>query len=236
MIRDQDVLAALARQDIDALIAMIDQGRDANWSDDRGQSLLHFAAMQGHADFCRRLMDKGASARNRNEYGETPAETAAIFGYPEVAALLADAAAQLPAAPLAHDSLAALRAAGVPAARNAFFDAVQAGQLADIVALSRRTGEPITAADLLQPAYRLKGMGGMTALAKICERGELPLLLQADLWMGRMAEVTGIWEQVPAACRKTVDFAAFSARLHQHDLQSKAAQDRRKLKLPGRKP
>ena len=71
---------ALARRDNAALLALLDdQGGDANWCDDRGQTLLHFAALRGDEELCEALIfTKGFDAHARNEDGD---DDVAVAGY-----------------------------------------------------------------------------------------------------------------------------------------------------------
>jgi uncharacterized protein len=77
--------ATRALADIDVLVS---SGAEVNAIGDLGYTPLHQAAMRGHADTVKRLLDLGADPTIRNEFGEDAIQVAEIGDHPEVAQML----------------------------------------------------------------------------------------------------------------------------------------------------
>ena len=61
-----------------------------------GQTCLHFAALWGHTEIARLLIQRGADVLTTNQYGATPLHWCAEYGTNEVGELLLDAGAEVP--------------------------------------------------------------------------------------------------------------------------------------------
>lgn len=174
----------LAKRDNAALLAVLDDnGGDANWCDDRGQTLLHFAALRGDEELCEALIcKKGFSALIRNEDGDTPARIAAIFGYERLSEHLYEiertqqATLKVPVI----KSLADLRLQKPPNPNgkgSMFYHYVCTNQFSCVVEAAVKNGEAFTRDDLLS-----MGQKGESVALRLCQSGQLTALLRADLW------------------------------------------------------
>lgn len=197
----------LARRDNAALLALLDDnGGDADWCDDRGQTLLHFAAQRGDEELCEALVcKKGFSALVRNEDGDTPARVAALFGHERLAEHLAEIerTQQAGQPPATVRSLADVRAQhGKGALGNAFYRYACQQQFSIVVDAALRNDEAFTAADLLA-----MGQKGESVILRLCQSGQLPCLLRAELWRGaeRQEVLCRVRDSLPRFFRAQID-------------------------------
>jgi ankyrin repeat protein len=79
--------------------------------DQAGGFLLHDAALKGHTQVAKILMDKGANPRRTNALGSTPLHDAALAGHRDVANLLLDRGAPIDARDSESDATALYNAA-----------------------------------------------------------------------------------------------------------------------------
>ncbi|MYW13883.1 ankyrin repeat domain-containing protein, partial [Streptomyces sp. SID2563] len=79
--------------DADALAAYVDAGVPANFTNDRGDSLLMLAAYHGHAPAVTALAARGADPGRANDRGQTPLAGAVFKGEEAVIRALLDAGA-----------------------------------------------------------------------------------------------------------------------------------------------
>ncbi len=207
------ITETLARRDNAALLALLaDDGSDGSWCDDRGQTLLHFAAMRGDEALCDALIyKKGFSVQARNEEGDTPARTAAIFGHERLAQQLADIERrQHSATPVEMPpvtTLAELRQRKVPSGLNAFYDYACAGRFDMVVAAALASGEHLTREDLL-----VQGQKGESVALRLCQSGQLAVLLRADLWRTPAAldVLRHVRATLPVVYRQQIDAAGIT--------------------------
>ncbi len=193
------LLHALATGDDKTLLGGIGGkgGIDVHWRDARGFTFLHFAAQNGNAALCDALIhQKGADARLRNSFGETPADIAAVFGHTDLSARLRrEAVAQDAVSPAALpkiESLAALRAQSVKEKRNLFYDYARAGSFDLVIAAARTNKEEILPQDLLS-----EGQAGDSVLFQLATARQLDQLLDPALWQGRGEVLAQIWACAP---------------------------------------
>uniref|UniRef100_A0A1A9VK18 ANK_REP_REGION domain-containing protein n=1 Tax=Glossina austeni TaxID=7395 RepID=A0A1A9VK18_GLOAU len=64
---------------------------DVAAKDDRGKTLLHWAAEKGYTDIVNTLLGKGADVNAKDNYGETPIYLALQYGHVDVAKVLSEA-------------------------------------------------------------------------------------------------------------------------------------------------
>lgn len=83
----------MARNGDITLLDYVDQGVDADLSNEDGNSLLMFAAYHGHADLVTGLVGKGADVDKLNGRGQTPLSGAVFKKYDDVVDALVAAGA-----------------------------------------------------------------------------------------------------------------------------------------------
>jgi ankyrin repeat protein len=225
---DIEIETALKARDVVTLVRLLDKGLDANRTSAGGNSLLHAAARLGDISLVDKLLEKGANPLARNDRDETPWETAAAWGNTgaaqKIAARLPEGA---PAArnnnePIPYASLEEIRQKSAATGQSEFHALARQGRFAQVLVLAGK--ENLTAADLLE-----RGKDGDTVLMTICQQGQLPLLVKAELWVKQPQEFQALWDKVPAHYRKEVDYDAFVGQLRQAKLKSYG---NIKLKLP----
>lgn len=201
------LLHALAQRDNAALLAMLsDDGVDAKWRDDRGQTLLHFAALRGDSELCDALLyAKKADILAQTDNGDTPARLAAIYGHKALAEELSvqerRARAALPAPAIKHfDDLRR--------ERGALYAMACQGQFAAVVAAALRDRARFTAADLLA-----EGQRGESVLLRLCQSGQLDVLLQKDLWHDNLPVLAQCRAALPRVYRRLIDDSGLLPRL-----------------------
>jgi Ankyrin repeats (3 copies) len=214
-----EITKAVAARDATSVLAALDSGVEANaWKDMRGASLLHHAAIWGDEKFAEALITRGARAYAHNENGETPADLAAIWGREALAKTLAekqrDEELTKGHATLGFSSLQDIRAESATSGVNQFHHLAKLGQFPQVITLAQ-LGGGFTAQDLLG-----KGPDGDTALQKICEKGQLGLLLKAPLWMDHPEDFAAVWAAAPSNYRLGLDTEGFTGKLRQAKLQS----------------
>jgi hypothetical protein len=214
-----EITRAVAARDVAGVLAALDSGVEANaWRDPRGASLLHHAAIWGDEKFADALITRGAKAYTHNDNSETPADVATIWGREALAKTLAaqqqDEELTKGHATLAFSSLQEIREENTKSGVNQFHHLAKLGQLPQVITLAQ-LGGGFTAQDLLG-----KGPDGDTALQKICEKGQLGLLLKAPLWMDRPDDFTAVWAAVPSNYKRGHDVEGFAGKLRQAKLQS----------------
>lgn len=211
-----EITQAVAARDAGAILRALDSGVEANaWRDARGASLLHYAAIWGDEKFAQELMSRGAKISTRNENAETPADLAVVWGRAALAKTLQQAEAAAPdASTLGFSSLQDIRAENATSGVNQFHHLAKLGQFPQVITLAA-LGGGFTAQDLLG-----KGPDGDTPLQKICEKGQLGLLLKAPLWQDRPEDFAQVWAAVPTNYKQGVDAEGFAGKLRQAKLQS----------------
>ncbi|MEZ0260611.1 MAG: hypothetical protein ACAH80_06345 [Alphaproteobacteria bacterium] len=224
-----EITKAVAARDAGAVLAALDSGVGADaWKDARGASLLHHAAIWGDEKFAAALLTRGAKAGARNDNAETPADLAAIWGRDALSKTLAvkQQAEELTTgqATLAFSSLQDIRAESATSGVNQFHHLAKLGQFPQVITLAQ-LGGGFTAQDLLG-----KGPDGDTALQKICEKGQLGLLLKAPLWMDRPDDFSAVWAAAPANYKQGLDTEGFAGKLRQAKLQSYGKMPRLQIK------
>lgn len=81
--------------DLAQVISLLERPLDPNACNDRGKSALHVAALSGHADIARCLLQSGAEADKANDDGHTPLQISAFTGHGEVSRCLLEAGADM---------------------------------------------------------------------------------------------------------------------------------------------
>ena len=214
-----EIDSAFRARDVVTLARMLDSGLDANGKNERGDTLLHSAARLGDIGLVEKLIEKGARALAYNADGETPCDTAAIWGNDSAAVIikarLADERLTRGNEPIPYASLQAIRDKAAETGIHPLHDIAQRGQFNQVLALVPADPQGLSAADLLS-----KGFDGDTVLFKICQHGQLPLLAKPELWVKQPQDFQRIWDNVPAHYRKDVDYDSFVSQLRQMKLQS----------------
>ncbi len=199
----------LAKRDNAALLAVLDDnGGDANWCDDRGQTLLHFAALRGDEELCEALIcKKGFSALIRNEDGDTPARIAAIFGHERLAEHLyeIERTQQAALATPVITSLADLRQQKPPNPNgkgNMFYHYACTNQFSCVVDTAVKNAESFTRDDLLA-----LGQKGESVALRLCQSGQLPVLLRPELWRSveQQEVLRAVRDSLPRFFRAQID-------------------------------
>jgi hypothetical protein len=214
-----EVESAIEALDAARLLRMLDEGLDPNWQGPCGNTLLHAAARIGDALLVERLLEKGARAFVHNEEAETPRDVAASWGHDALARRigerLEDEKLTRGPAAIPCQSLQQIREKSLESGISHFHYLAQRGQFAQVVTLAANDPQGFTAADLLA-----KGLDGDTVIMKVCQQGQLPLLMKPELWVKKPQEFQAVWEQVPEHYRKQVDYDSFVSQLRQIKLQS----------------
>lgn len=182
----------------------------AGWRDSAGNTALHHAARLGSEALAGRCLEQGIQPSTLNAAGECARDVARAWGHDAVAATLDVAMQQEPAqAALPYKRLADIRAQS-----GLFYKLAAEGRFPQVAALAEKTGEPLTAADLLET-----GPGGDTAVLKICLHGQLKSLLRPALWADGAAEASTVLEAVPAVLKSGIDVESFLRDVRQTRLQ-----------------
>lgn len=210
---------AVASRDASSIVDILDKGVGANaWRDARGATLLHYAAIWGDEKLADDLILRGAAARSHNDNAETPADVAAVWGREALAKKLyaqqQDEELTKGHATLAFSSLQDIRAESAKTGVNQLHHLAKLGQFPQVVTLAQ-IGGGFTAQDLLG-----KGPDGDTVLQKVCEKGQLGLLLKAPLWMDRPDDFAQVWDAAPANYKTGLESDGFAQKLRQAKLQS----------------
>jgi ankyrin repeat protein len=88
--KDNDLIKAAGRGDVQRVKALIDAKADVNAKDNHGGTALMEAAFQGHADIVTLLLDKGADIEASNKFGHTALTLATASRRTDVVKLLLD--------------------------------------------------------------------------------------------------------------------------------------------------
>ncbi|KAJ8319456.1 hypothetical protein KUTeg_004547 [Tegillarca granosa] len=86
---------AANQNDFTTVMTLLDDGVDANCSDDKKRTALHFAASQGYEIIVKLLLDKGADPNQKDILGNTPLHLAACTGQVPVVTFLLRAGTDL---------------------------------------------------------------------------------------------------------------------------------------------
>jgi len=224
-----EITRAVAARDVAGVLAALDSGVGANaWRDPRGASLLHHAAIWGDEKFAEALISRGAKLYAHNDNAETPADVAAIWGREALAKTLAaqqrDEELTKGHATMAFSSLQDIRAESATSGVNQFHHLAKLGLFPQVITLAQ-LGGGFTAQDLLA-----RGPDGDTALQKICEKGQLGLLLKAPLWMDRPDDFSAVWAAAPSNYKLGHDVEGFAGKLRHAKLQSYGKMQKFQLK------
>jgi hypothetical protein len=140
---------------------------------------------------------------------------ARIWGHDGLAAKIDAQMRQEKAAPIPYASLKEIREKSRTSGINLFYQLAAQIKFDQVVGLAEKNAETLTAADLLSKD------GGDTVLFKICQQGQLPLLLKPELWIRNPDDFSSIWEKAPKVCQKDLDGAGVLSRARQAGLQSR---------------
>lgn len=187
---------------------------DAGWTDERGNTLLHYAVVTGDIDLVKLCLDEGVSATACNKNDESAQDTALAFGYSEMAGMIAAYAKQQRAASaegLSYASLKDIRAAG----GGVLFSLASRGMFDKVVALALKTSEELTENDLLR-----KNSDGDTVILRICQQGQLADLMKPELWCRNLPGFLNVWQNVPKVYQESVDIGSFISATRQAYLRS----------------
>ena len=214
-----DIDSAFRARDVIGIIRMLDAGLDPDWRSDRGDTLLHSAARLGDISLVEKLFDKGARALRFNAEGETPLDTAVIWGNDNAAKIIRSRLSEEKLTrgndPIPYQSLQEIRDKAAETGISPLHDLARRGQFNQVIALVPSDPAGLNASELLA-----KGLDGDTVLLKICQQGQLPLLAKPELWLKKPQDFQRLWENVPTHYRKDVDYDAFVSALRQAKLQS----------------
>ena len=107
---------------------------------------------------------------------------------------------------------------------SCLLSAVKAGHFADVVRISRDSGQPITLDDFLS-----RDRHKNTLLNILAEKNQLSLVFAPELWVGRLQDMQTLKSNVRPADRGQVDFEKAEVAVKQATLKQQA---RTKFKLP----
>jgi hypothetical protein len=214
-----EITKAVAARDAAGVLAALDSGFGANaWKDARGATLLHHAAIWGDEKLADALITRGAKLYAHNDNAETPADVAMVWGREELAKKLyaqqQDEELTKGHATLGFSSLQDIRAESAKTGVNQLHHLAKLGLFPQVITLAQ-LGGGFTAQDLLG-----KGPDGDTVLQKVCEKGQLGLLLKAPLWMDRPDDFMQVWDAAPANYKTGLESEGFAGKLRQAKLQS----------------
>lgn len=222
------------------LLAALDAGLDPRWTDEAGRSLAHFAALWGETETVAAFVARGVPAVSYDADGRTPEQLARAMGHDAAAYRLAALAVSAVRAETAlpFGSLADMRRASFENLSDQFNHAVSRGGLAAVMTLARAaagTPDKLTAGDLTA-----RGADGDSTILKICQQGQLPLLMDVDVWKDAPDEFRKLWDAVPKDYAAAHDVDAFMAAAHRAQLESYVQPDfrlgTRPPKTGGKKP
>ena len=74
--KDESLIEAAKRGDLDEVKRLIENGADVNIKDNDGDTPLHYAASGGHLDVVKFLVENGADVNAKDKYGRTPLDVA----------------------------------------------------------------------------------------------------------------------------------------------------------------
>lgn len=195
------------------------------WRDEDGRGVLHVMAMRGWLVTAEDFLKAGAAPDVKDAQGYLPEDLARIFGYTDVADMLAEkTAVRLAALPL-PPSLAAARKTP-----DGLMPYARADRLSDIAARAAAAGESFSADDFL--ASPEKDGLEKSVLWVLCRRGRLGDILNAAAWARASGEFTRLWDHVPLDIRAGFDIKAFQAELRQEKIKlQQPASSRRNFRL-----
>ena len=149
-------------------IAALDR-KELKKTNDRGNTVLHIAALKGEAELVRLLLEEGLDPKAVNEAGETPAAVAVQAGKPDAAAVLLEAAPELGRMQDKNGNTLLHTAA-------AYGTAEQFSSLTDLAGLNldARNGEGKTA------LMYVSEFGGKAAVKRLLKAGADPLAESAE--------------------------------------------------------
>jgi hypothetical protein len=170
--------------DLKALVSLLAQGMDIHQEND---PTLRWAAQNGQTEMVRFLIDNGA---NIFAYGDWALQQAAHNGHIETVRLLIESGANI----FAENCLAMRRAA-------------EKGYT-DIVALMVERGAPIEKITPEQrQAYYLRQEQTAMVLQKNAQIDKnLTEIFQAGIWVGHVAELQRLWQEMPEPLQDRLDF------------------------------
>lgn len=87
--------------------------------------------------------------------------------------------------------------------------AVRHGQFDAVLRLAKDTQDVIALDDLLA-----KNARGQCVLDDLVQQGKIKNLMEPDLWVGRVRDMVAVWNVLPAAARKDIDFGAIHSRVN----------------------
>ncbi|MCE9507460.1 MAG: ankyrin repeat domain-containing protein [Alphaproteobacteria bacterium] len=196
-------------------------GKDAQWMDKAGNSLLHLAAQSGDAGLVEACLKAGVKTLLYNKDGECARDVARIWGYDALAVVI-DAGmkqerAATPQPPLGYASLQEIRDQSAATGVNVFHALAAEGKFDQVAALAKKESDGFTAQDFLAA-----GADGDKAILKICQQGQLAELMKPELWVNSLGDFLSVWENVPKVYRKDMNVEAFMSRTRQLKLTSRA--------------
>jgi ankyrin repeat protein len=222
-----EIDSAFRARDAIGLWRMLDDGLDPNWRNERGDTLLHSAARMGDISVVNKLFEKGAKALCFNAEGESPADTAVIWGNDNAAKIIRTHLSEEKLTrgndPIPFQSLQEIRDKAAETGVSPLHDIARKGQFDQVIALAANDAQGLTAAELLS-----RGLDGDTVLLKVCQQGQLAMLAKAELWVKKPQDFQKLWDAIPTHYRKDVDYDSFVSALRQAKLQYYG-----KLKLKG---
>lgn len=189
---------------------LLQPGFTPGWCDSAGNTALHHAARLGSSALAARCLEFGIKARTLNTAGECARDVARAWGHDAVAQTL-DVAMQ--AEPV-EGALKQKTLAEIRAVDGLFYRLAAEGCFPQVAALAEKTGEALTAADLMAT-----GPDGDTVVLKLCQQGHLKNLLRPALWGEGAAEAGAVLEAVPVVYKNGVDVESFLRELRQARLQ-----------------
>jgi ankyrin repeat protein len=196
-------------------------GKNPQWTDKAGNSLLHHAASSGDAGLVEHCLQRGVKTLVYNKDGECARDVARMWGYDALAALIDAGMKQerivTPQSPLAYASLQNIREQSAATGVNIFHALAGQGKFDQVAAIAKKDSDAFTAQD-----FMATGADGERVILKICQQGQLAELMKPELWVNSLGDFLSVWESVPKIYRKDMNVEAFISRTRQLKLTSRA--------------
>lgn len=223
---DAALVAASEKGQVEVVKLLIAEGANIHADDDVA---LSKAAFNGQAETAQALITEGADVFARNDN----ARKLALFDdHIEIAAMIEERQKAERAAFLEKLSggltMTDLRAEYGDTGECGLHRAVKADLFSEVMELSAKGGDKITLDD-----FDAKDRHGRTLLGVLAQWEKLGQVFRSEYWHGREQDVKALWQRVPEAAQKQVDFQEVVSGLNRNTLRESL---RKRPKLGDKKP